>query len=154
MAGTTEIRKVLEGSPLFMDLTADELDYVVPICREAAYAAGLSVIAEGDAARDLYVVDEGKVMVEMNLSAYPGMVQSALIEHIPPGEPFGWSAAAGSRVYTMTARCLEPTRVVAIDGQKLLDLFDMNPVIGFKVMSGLVEVVSQRVSSVLHSALQ
>ncbi|MEA1958687.1 MAG: cyclic nucleotide-binding domain-containing protein [Chloroflexota bacterium] len=147
-----EIREVLASSPLFGELAGDELDQIVPLCREASYAAGLSVIAEGDAARDLYVVGEGKVMVEMNLSAYPGMVQDAIIENIPPGEPFGWSAVVGSRVYTMTARCLEATRVVAIDGEQLLDLFNRNPVVGFKVTGGLVEVVSHRVRSVIRTA--
>jgi len=91
--------------------------------------------------------------VEMSLSVYPGMVQDSLVEIIPKGEPFGWSAVIGSRVYTMTARAMEPLKVIAIDGEKLLALFNKNPDIGFKVMEGLVSVVSQRVRSVKKTLL-
>ncbi len=147
------IKEVLASSELFKELTDEELEKVVALSREETYAAGLSVIAEGAMATDLYIVAEGKVREEMSLSVYPGLVQDALVEIIPEGEPFGWSAVVGSRVYNMTARCQEPVRVIAIDGERLLSLFNKNPEIGFKVMEGLLEVVSSRLRSVKRTLL-
>ena len=146
------IRDVLTKTALFKGLSDAELELVLPLCREQSHSAGFSVLAEGAAAKDLFIVAEGKVMVEMNLSAYSGMVQDAMIETIPAGEPFGWSAVVGSRVYTMTARCLEATKVIAIDGEQLLALFNDNPSIGFKVMEGLVEVINARLKGVIKAA--
>jgi CRP-like cAMP-binding protein len=110
------------------------------------------VIAEGDAAKDLYIIVEGKVIVEMNLLGINGKVQEALIETVPSEDPFGWSAVVGSRVYTMTARCAEATKVIAIDGEQLLSLFSGSPAIGFKGMEGLVELVDARIRSVMRTA--
>ena len=147
-----DIKEVLAKSALFKGLSDAELDQVLPLCHKKSYAAGFSIISEGDAAKDLYIIAEGKVIVEMNLSVYPGMVQEALIETVPSEEPFGWSAVVGSRVYTMTARCAEATKVIAIDGEQLLSLFNGSPAIGFKVMEGLVEVVDARIKSVMRTA--
>jgi len=146
------VRETLAKSVLFKGLSDAELDQVLPLCHEKSCAAGFSVISEGDVAKDLYIIAQGKVIVEMSLSVYPGMVQEALIETVPSDEPFGWSAVVGSRVYTVTARCAEATRVVAIDGEQLLSLFNGSPAIGFKVMEGLVEVVDARIKSVIRTA--
>jgi CRP/FNR family cyclic AMP-dependent transcriptional regulator len=148
----TDIKEVLAKSVLFKDLSDAELGQVLPLCHEKSYAAGFSVISEGDAAKDLYIIAKGKVIVEMSLSVYPGMVHEALVETIPSEEPFGWSAVVGSMVSTMTARCAEATRVIAIDGEQLLSLFNGSPAIGFKVMEGLVEIVSARIKSVMRTA--
>jgi CRP-like cAMP-binding protein len=80
-------------------------------------------------------------------------VQDALVDIIPEGEPFGWSAVIGSRVYTMTARAEEAVTVIAIDGEKLLGLFNKNPDIGFKVMEGLVGVVHNRLRAAKKTLL-
>jgi len=150
---TASLKKALAKFELFMWLTDDELEKVATLSREENFAAGISIMAEGATATDLYMVEEGQARVEMSLSVYPGMVQDSLVEIIPKGEPFGWSAVIGSRVYTMTARAMEPLKVIAIDGEKLLALFNKNPDIGFKVMEGLVSVVSQRVRSVKKTLL-
>ena len=142
------LKRTLNKFELFKWLTDEELDKIAELSREETYAAGISIISEGQAATDLYMVEEGSVRVEMSLSVYPGVVQDALVDTIPAGDPFGWSAVIGSRVYTMTARAMEPSKVIAIDGEKLLALFNKNPDIGFKVMEGLVGVVSRRVRNV------
>ena len=150
---TASLKKALAKFELFMWLTDEELEKVASLSREESFAAGISIMAEGSTATDLYMVEEGQVRVEMSLSVYPGLVQDSLVEIIPKGEPFGWSAVIGSRVYTMTARAMEQVKVIAIDGEKLLALFSKNPDIGFKVMEGLVSVVSQRVRSVKKTLL-
>lgn len=148
------VREALTKSALFNGLSDAEMDQVIPLCQEKSYAAGFSVVSEGDVARDLYIIAEGKVIVEMSLTVYPGMGREALLETIPSDEPFGWSAVVGPRVYTMTARCAEATKVIAIDGEKLLSLFNGSPSIGFKVMEGLVEVVEARIKSMVRTAFE
>ena len=150
---TASLKKALAKFELFMWLTDEELEKVAALSREESFAAGISIIAEGATATDLYMVEEGQARVEMSLSVYPGMVQDALVDIVHEGEPFGWSAVIGSRVYTMTARAEEGVKVIAIDGEKLLSLFNKNPDIGFKVMEGLVEVVSNRVRAVKKAML-
>lgn len=147
------IKQVLARVELFNGLTDEELEKVAALGREESYAAGLSVVAEDTMAKDLYIIDKGKVALQMSLSVYPGLVQDNSVEVVPEGQPFGWSAVVGSRVYTMSARCLEPVKVIALDGESLLSLFSKNPDMGYKVMQGLVEVVSSRFRSVRRALL-
>jgi len=83
------LKKALAKFELFMWLTDEELEKVASLSREESFAAGISIMAEGSTATDLYMVEEGQVRVEMSLSVYPGLVQDALVEIIPKGEPFG-----------------------------------------------------------------
>jgi CRP-like cAMP-binding protein len=147
------IKKALAKFELFKWLTDSELGMLAALSEEKFYPAGFSIMAEGSAAKDLYMIEQGRVRVEMSLSVYPGLVQDALVDIVHEGDPFGWSAVIGSRVYTMTARAEEGVKVIAIDGEKLLGLFNKNPDIGFKVMEGLVEVVSNRVRAVKKAML-
>ena len=152
-ADRTSIKKALARFELFKWLTDEELEMVAALSELKIYAAGLSIMAEGSAAKDLYMIEQGKVRVEMSLSVYPGLVQDAMVDVVSEGEPFGWSAVIGSRVYTMTARAIEGVKVIAIDGEKLLGLFNKNPDIGFKVMEGLVSVVHNRLRAVKKTLL-
>ncbi len=147
------IKEVLASSELFNGLTDEELEKVAALSREETYAAGLSVFDESTTAKELYIVAEGKISMEMRLPVYPGLEQDTLTEIIPPGGSCGWSAVVGSRVYIMTARAVEPVRVIAIDGERLLALFNKNHEIGFKVMECVVQVASSRVRSIKRALL-
>ena len=142
------IKTALENSALFNKLTDEELDRVASLSRQEVYPEGTLLFSEGTMAGDLYIVGAGKVAVEMKLAVYAGLVQKATVEVILEGDTFGWSAVLGSLIYSLSARALEPVRVIAIDGDRLHSLLDENPDMGSRVMTGLVEVVSSRVGSV------
>ena len=142
--GVASIKEVLARSEPFKGLSDEELEKVAALGREESYAAGLSVVAEGTMAKDLYIVEKGKIALEMNLSAYPGLVQDKMVEVVPEGQPFGWSEVVGSRVYTMSARCVGPIKVVAIDGKRLQSLLQENPDMGYRVMARLAALISLR----------
>ena len=52
-----------------------------------------------------------------------------------------------------SARGQDAVKVIAIDGERLLSLFNKDPKMGFRVMSGLVDVVSARMKSVKQTLL-
>jgi CRP-like cAMP-binding protein len=135
---------LLESAP-FKRLTEEELHQVLALCRQHAYSEGDIVFSEGTSAEDLYIITDGMIVVEMKLAVYPGWVQKAMVEVLRHGDAFGWSSVLGSHVYTMTAKTMEPSKVITIDGTYLHRLLDQQPDIGYKVMLGLVEVASSRV---------
>ena len=135
---------LLESAP-FKRLTEEELQTIFPICRQHSYSEGDIVFSEGTSADDLYVVTDGMIIMEMKLAVYPGWVQKAMVEVLRHGDTFGWSSVLGSHVYTMSAKAMEPSKVITIDGEHLHRLLDQNPDMGYKVMLGLVEVASSRV---------
>jgi signal transduction histidine kinase len=124
-------------------LSEDQLEKVAELGREEVYEAGEVLFTEGSVAKDLYVVDEGRIALDMDLSVYSGSAKYGTVDVMARGDVFGWSALRGSPV-TMTARALDRVKVVAIDGDSLYSLFDEDPYLGFKIMEGMMGIVSSR----------
>ena len=138
-----KIKEFLRSSELFENLTDDELDQITALCREEVYELGTTVFKEGDIGRALYIVEEGKVVIEMRIRLGPGPGRQGAIYVIARGEGFGWWGGEPAAL-TMSARCIEKTTVIAIDVAKLWHLLEDNPSIGYKVMKRLVGAVSSR----------
>lgn len=138
------IKEVLAISELFKGLSDEELEKVAALGREEIYEAGTVIFTEGSVAEDFYILDEGKVALEMSLTPTPGVGRRVTVDTLTRGQSFGWSAVGGTPVYTMSARCVEPIRVIAIDGKRLHSLLDENPYIGYRVMARLAAMVSSR----------
>jgi signal transduction histidine kinase len=138
------IKTVLKNAPLFSELTDAELDGIATLSRSETYEAGETVFTEGNVAKELYIVEEGMVVLEMSVRLGLGVGRQGSIDVLTDGQVFGWSAVAESNTFTMTARCIEKTRVVAIDRAGLWDLFEKHSDLGFKVMKKIVGVVSFR----------
>ncbi len=138
------IRTALRGASVFDLLTGAELDEIVEISRELTFEAGEKVFTEGDIAKELYIIERGRVVLEMSIRLGIGAMSQGSIDVLEDGQVFGWSAVAESNTFTMSARCLEKTRVIAIDRARLWDLFEKDSALGFKVMEKIVGVVSFR----------
>ena len=117
-------------------LTEEELEKVAELGREEVYEAGEILFTEGSTAKDLYVVEEGRVALDMDLSVYSGAARYGTVDVMTKGHTFGWSALRGSPL-TMTARALERVKVIAIDGDSLYSLFDEDPIWVSRLWRGL-----------------
>ena len=135
--------KELLAPEFISQLSEDELEKVAELGREEVYEAGEVLFTEGSVAKDLYVVDEGRIALDMDLSVYSGSAKYGTVDVMARGDVFGWSALRGSPV-TMTARALDRVKVVAIDGDSLYSLFDEDPYLGFKILEGMIGIVSSR----------
>ena len=138
------IRDVLRRSQLFSELSADELDEIVKLCQEETYEAGTTIFTEGQMASELYVVEDGRVVLEMTIRLGPGSGRQGAIDVVTKGQVFGWSAIAETHILTMSARCVEKTKVIFLDGSGLWRLLEKNSDLGYKVMKELVALVSSR----------
>jgi len=139
------IKQVLASSQLFGELSDDELDKVAALSREEVYEAGTTVFREGALARDLYIVEDGRVVIEMQIRLGPGGPgRQGAIDVMTKGQVFGWSAIGERQTLTMSARCIEETKVITLDGERLSRLFDEDSRIGTKVRKRLLGVVYSR----------
>lgn len=138
-------KQVLASSQLFGELSDDELDKIAALSREEVYKAGATIFREGDPARDLYIVEDGKVVIEMHIRLGPGGPgRQGAIDVMTKGQVFGWSAIGERQILTMSARCIEDTKVITLDGDRLSRLFDEDSRIGSKVRKKLLGVVYSR----------
>lgn len=136
---------ILSKFPIFEGLTDEELDKVADLCRQEVYEAGATVHEEGMTAEYLYLVQEGKVALEMELELRPyAPSRRTTIEVVTEGDAFGWSALVEPHTRTLSAKCLERTKLIVLKGSDLLDLFEREPHIGYEVMTATAKLVGSR----------
>ena len=111
--------------------------------RPVQWDAGTTVFREGDRDSFLYVVEEGRVAIEI---AVPGRGR-VIILTVGPGEVFGWSSIFQQRPKTASARTIEPTRALALDAGRLRELCDADPRLGYLLTRRILEVVSERLKA-------
>ncbi len=138
-------KQVLKECRVFAALTAAELEKIASLAVEKEYEAGTTIFQEGDSANELFILQEGKVAVQMTLPVSPAqMSRRVTVDVITGNEVLGWSAIVEPYLYTLTAVCLQKTRVLAINSIKLRPLLQDNHNIGYEVMRGLIKVVASR----------
>jgi signal transduction histidine kinase len=138
------IKEILKESDLFHGLSDDELDKLPPLCREQVYKAGVVVFPEGGPCHTMYIVESGKVALEMNLHIGRATEESATIDVITQGGSLCCSGLIDPYILTATGRTLVTTTVIVLDTAQLKGLFQENPEIGCKVMNNVAKVVSSR----------
>jgi len=138
------IKEALKSSEIFQGLTNEELDKLLPLCREQSYEEGAIMFCEGEQCNYVQTLKSGKVALETELAISRGSVERATIDVLSHGSSFCWSALMEPHILTSSGRCLEKTDIIALDGEKLKTLLDENPQMGYKVANNLVKVVASR----------
>lgn len=137
--------EVLRQYEFFSAFTDKELEEVVGLCHEATYAEGEKVLVEGQVAKRLFVVTQGKLSLEKELQLGQGAKRRlATVGYVAPGDLAGWSALVPPHVYTSTAVCVEPTQIIVLDGPGLRRLVERYPHAGRKLMSMVAALTKKR----------
>jgi CRP-like cAMP-binding protein len=142
MIALEELRKF----HLFKGLTNKELGIIRDIAKREEHEAGDRFIVENDDASKLYLVLEGRVSIKKK----GGFSQrETVIDDGLPGEIIGWSAIVGPHTYTADVITTERSVFLSIDSTALLNIFEHNKDIGYKVMTELASVISSRFRKVI-----
>lgn len=150
-----ETADVLRRTSLFGGLSSQELDRVACLCRRETHQKGALIACEGGEAKDLYIVEEGCLALEMTVRWGPGGTSWQWpVDVATPGEPVAWSALVEPHTLTASIRPLVATSVLAIEGAALTSLFDECPRIGRAVLEGVATLVSSRLRGARRTAAQ
>lgn len=137
--------KLLRRFELFVEFTDEELAEVAELCCEQRCQHGAKLFGEGDPAEKLYLVLEGKIslekMVELGRS---GSSRQATVSIRGPGHAVGWSTLVEPRTYTLSAVCIEPCKLLAIEGPDIHRFEAQNPEAGLKLMHAIGALVRGR----------
>lgn len=126
---------------LFRGLPADKLSAVEAICIPQGIACGQWLFHKADRAQNLYLVQEG--VIELVMPVEPDIeVPVTLIR--PGNDCVGIGALLEPYTYTLSARCKEPSRLMAISGKDLRSLFRSDPKFGHTVMANLAQRLLDR----------
>jgi len=137
------LRSALNELAFTQGLEPDQQDRIADIASARDWNVGVTVFREGDLDSNLYVVEEGRVAIEI---AVPGRERLTILT-VGPGEVFGWSSLFLQRAKTASARTVEPTRAVVLAADPLREICDADPRLGYLLTRRILDVVSERLKA-------
>jgi len=125
---------------LLSTLTDSMLEKIQPLTALKSFEDREVIFKEGQHADYFYMLLKGKVLLEVAASD----VIMISLGSIKPGYSFGWSALLPGAAYTSYAISVEPSEVLALKGEMLLELLEADHTMGFRVMEGVVRILKSR----------
>jgi CRP-like cAMP-binding protein len=140
-------RQILRNCEVFSALSNAELEKVASSALEKQYEAGTTLFQEGGSAEELFVLQEGKVALQMTLpKALAQTGRRVTVDIVARNELVGWSAIVEPYVYTLTAVCLQDVKTLSLSGTKLRWLLRDDYKVGHEILEGLIKVVASRLN--------
>jgi CRP-like cAMP-binding protein len=126
--------RILSQADFFSALTPPQLKSVAALFSRQEFTSGSQIYTLGDPAKEFYVLLEG--MVRFNLTL--GARHAPAGEIIRRGDVFGWAALIENAPRRIaTASCITACTVLAVEGDRLLELMQRDHSIGYNLMKRL-----------------
>lgn len=135
----------LGRAEVFSDLTTADLVAIAEFCHEETRREHSTVLVEGEPAERLFVVERGKLALEKKIQiGRHSTPRNATIGYVDPGRVAGFSALTWPHVYSTSAICVEPTRLIVIQAAPMRSYLESHPEAGLIVMNHLASLVADR----------
>jgi CRP-like cAMP-binding protein len=137
------LEKLLAEHPFFKGLKKEYLELIIGCARNVFYKPGEFIFREGEEANEFYVIRDGKVSLEFSS---PGK-EPIVIQTLEDGEVLGWSWLVPPYYWHFSARAVEPTRAIALDGKCLRTKCEEDHSLGYELLKRFVTIVEQRLQA-------
>jgi len=137
----------LKDFAFFKGFGDQELEKLAAVAKEETYDAGTQMYKNGDPARSLFLIQEGKIVLVMD--SYLGPQRPPMqvtVDVVTRGESMGWSAVVEPYVYTLGALCIDRAKTVAFDAEDLRKIMDEDACLGYRVMKATAQVIANRLT--------
>ena len=141
-----EARDCLQRCELFQDLNTQQLAEVAALVEEHSLKQEETLLREGEAARYLYVVVEGRGIAQLEL--YRGWLSLGMVG---PADAAGWSSLTDARMYPASIKALTPMRVARIETKGLTLLMNLDAEIGYSINKRLSSVFGRQYQAALEA---
>jgi len=137
----------LKECNVFQGLTDAQIEKLMAIAKEESFPTGTLLYKEGDPSTHLYLVQQGKVFLEMKTDMGPTRPpMQVIIDVVTRREAFGWSAFVEPNLHTLSALIAEPTTMIIFDSGKMKALMEEDCGMGYEVMKGLARLLANRLN--------
>jgi CRP/FNR family cyclic AMP-dependent transcriptional regulator len=141
-------KEVFKDCEVFAALSNDELEKLVSSASEKQYEAGEYIFREGESADELFVLKEGRVVLQMALPNSQGKIRRRVsFDVVSANDVFGWPAIIEPYSHTLASMCLVNAKVLSINGNNLRLFLQDNPSVAYEVLNGIIKVVASRLDN-------
>lgn len=116
------------------------LDKLMPFVDQMMYHQNDIVFKEDDMADRFFMLKRGKVLLEKRLSEKV----TVSVGSVKTGFSFGWSSMLDDGAYTSDAVCAETCEVLSVRREKMLNLMNADPSLGYIFTQRLLRIIKKR----------
>ena len=128
----------IKQSDLLLGTSMDFVKKIMDISRMISHEKGDVLFHENDEARYFYILLNGRVKLSV------GEGGQVVYDVAQNGEAFGWSSLIGGDVYSASAECVEPTKLLIADRQDLGKILEEDPANGIIFLKQLAATLGNR----------
>lgn len=128
----------IKQSDLLLGTSMDFVKKIMDISRMISHKKGDVLFQENDQARYFYILLNGRVKLSV------GEGGQAVYDVTQNGEAFGWSSLIGRDVYSASAECVEPTKLLVTDRSSLGAVLEEDPANGIIFLKHLAATLGNR----------
>ena len=139
----TGAARPLAAFPVFAQLPEAELELISSTARTVRFAARQRLFSEGQPAQGCWLIEDGRVALDM---AVPGRGQ-VVLQTLGPGDVLGWSWLVPPYRWHYGATAVLPTTATELDTEQLRALAEQDPRFGYTLVLTLFEAVLQRLQA-------
>jgi CRP-like cAMP-binding protein len=137
---TETLERVLGEHPFFKDMEERHLRSLVESAAVVRFEPGDVVFREGEPARFFYLIRTGKVALQL----VSFRIEPFTVLSLGQGEIVGWSWLFPPYRWKLTARTLEVTRAISLDGLRLRARCNEDHDLGYELMKRFAEIIGAR----------
>ena len=137
------LEPILAQHPFLKGMERRHLELLVGYASSVRFDAGKFLFREGEEANRFYFIRHGRVAIEV-FSPQRG---SIAIESLTEGDVLGWSWLIPPYRYRFSAKAVENTRLLALDGKCLREKCEKNSDLGYQLLKRLVHVLTDRLEA-------
>ena len=130
----------LNVGELFNGIGPATLEALAGLARSAQFAAGATLYKPGDRVEDFFVLESGRIEFLIGREEHANRAGFMLKR----GEVFGWAALLDNQPHRIaSARALEDSVLLRVNGRQALQLLEADPASGFVVMRRLSALIAR-----------
>ena len=137
------LETVLATHPFFTGMEPRHLQLLKGCARDVRFEKDAIIFRQGEEANLFYLIRAGQVALQLFADRRGPLTVLTLGE----GDVLGWSWLSPASRWKFTARALEPTRAVSLQGKCLRQDAEADHDFGFELLKRLVHVIEERVQA-------
>lgn len=128
----------IQQTDLFRGMNKDFVKKVFDVTAKESREEGDLLFREGDKANHFYILLKGRVRL--------GTRETGQVVHTVsrPGETFGWSSLVDRDVYSASAECIVPSKLLKIDRENFREILEKDPTNGLIFFRHLAGALGER----------
>jgi CRP/FNR family cyclic AMP-dependent transcriptional regulator len=134
---------LLAQHPFLQGLTEEHIALITGCGSNVRFDAETYLFHEGDEANQFFIIRSGRIAVEVFT---PGM-GPVTVQTLSDGDVLGWSWLFPPYRWHFTARTLELTRAIALDGKCLRTKCESDHHLGYELLKRFSRIIEERLQA-------